>query len=167
MSIAVAVRAMSAVMRRAAVRGVVPCRISSVVSFLHLVEYRFPSHRTVRSFRRPACRFCVSCRIRLHCMACHTGLERRAAVFSVSLLSRLISSHCLIVSFRLVSSLRLISTRSAIRFARYGRREEDVIRLFICTAVFKQFRMVFQSGVDMVEYPSCLVFPYIVRLNIM
>lgn len=108
MSIAVAVRAMSAVMRRAAVRGVVPCRISSVVSFLHLVEYRFPSHRTVRSFRRPACRFCVSCRIRLHCMACHTGLERRAAVFSVSLLSRLISSHCLIVSFRLVISPHLV-----------------------------------------------------------
>lgn len=50
MSIAVAVRAMSAVMRRAAARGTVPCRISPAVSFLRLVEYRFSSHRTVMSF---------------------------------------------------------------------------------------------------------------------
>ena len=50
MSIAVAVMAMSAVMRRAAARGTVPCRISPAVSFLRLVEYRFSSHRTVMSF---------------------------------------------------------------------------------------------------------------------
>ena len=49
-SIAVAVRTISAVMSRAAARGAVPCRISPVVSFLRLVEYRFSSHRTVYEF---------------------------------------------------------------------------------------------------------------------
>ena len=49
-SIVVAVRAMSAVMMRAAARGAVPCRISPAVSFLRLVEYRFSSPRTVYEF---------------------------------------------------------------------------------------------------------------------
>lgn len=174
-SIVVAARAISAVMRRAAARGAVPCRISPAVSFLRLVEYRFSSHRTVMSFRRPACRFGISCRIRLHCMAsCRSGefgdMVYRIRFVSVS--SHLVSSPRLVSSrhvssFCPVSSIRLVSTRLAIRFARYGKREEGVIRLFICAAVFKHSVWFFNPASIWWNTLSCLVFPYIVRLNIM
>lgn len=138
--IAVAVRAMNAVIRRAAVRGAVPCRISTAVSFLRLVEYCFSSHRTVMSFRHPAGRFFVSCRIRLHCVwhvmpVWKYGLPCSPFRFCLASSRRIVLSPRHVSSFRLVLSLRLISTRSAIRFVRYGRREEGVIRLFVCAMV--------------------------------
>ena len=106
-----AVRAMSAVMRRAAARGAVPCRISPAVSFLRLVEYRFFFSSYRYEFPASSVPFwrLVPYSLAL-CMACHAGLEIQAAVFSVSLLSRLISSHCLIASTRLIVPSRLIDS---------------------------------------------------------
>lgn len=144
---------MSAVMRRAAARGAVPCRISPAVSFLRLVEYRFSSHRTVMSFRRPACRFGVSCRIRLHCMeSCRLG---GVAMF-VSLPSRLVAlSYRFVLSprFASISYHRPVSSRHVWRYALLdmgsGKGCYSIIHM---RNGFKQFRMVFQSDVDMVEY---------------
>lgn len=114
-SIAVAVMAMSAVMRCTAERGAVPCRISPAVSFLRLVEYRFSSHRTVMSFRRSACRFGVSCRIRLHCVwrvmpVWKYGLPCSPFRFCLVSSHRIVSSHCLIASTRLIVPSRLIAS---------------------------------------------------------
>ena len=124
-SIVVAVRAMSAVIRRAAARGAVPCRISPAVSFLRLVEYRFSSHRTVYEFPASSMPFCclVSYSPALYGVM-STGRGCRVRFASVSS-RRIVSSSRSVSSFRfrLVSSIRLVSTRAAIRFARYGRRE--------------------------------------------
>lgn len=118
-----AVRAMSAVMRRAAVRGAVPCRISPAVSFLRLVEYRFfllivP----FMSFRRSPCRFVISCRILLCCMAlCWSGDTGCRVCHSAFVLSHLIvpSHHLITVSYRLiiVSSHRFVLSRHVRRYA--------------------------------------------------
>lgn len=61
-----------------------------------------------------------------------TGRGCRVRFASVSS-RRIVSSSRSVSSFRfrLVSSIRLVSTRAAIRFARYGRREGSIIRLFI------------------------------------
>lgn len=144
--IVAAVRAMSAVMRRAAARGAVPCRISPAVSFLRLVEYRFSSHRTVRSFWHPACRFGVSCCIRLRCMAsCRLG---EAAVF-VSLPSRFVAlSHRIDTSHRSVSSHRFVSSRHVRRYALLdtgGGKGIECHSIIHMHDDLKQFRMVFQD----------------------
>lgn len=123
--IVVAVRAMSAVIRRAAARGAVPCRISPAVSFLRLVEYRFSSHRTVYEFPASSVPFCyfVPYSPVLYGVSCQSGdTGCRALRFASVSPYRLILSR-IILSHHLVSSIRLVSTRAAIRFARYGRRE--------------------------------------------
>lgn len=124
-SIVVAVRAMSAVIRRAAARGAVPCRISPAVSFLRLVEYRFSSPRTVYEF--PASSVPFRCLVP-YSPALYGVMSngRGCRVRFASVSSRRIVSSSRSVSsfrFRLVSSTRLVSTRAAIRFARYGSRE--------------------------------------------
>lgn len=118
-SIAVAVMAMSAVMMCTTERGAVPCRISPAVSFLHIVEYRFSSHRTVRSFRRPAGRFGVSCRIRLCCeVSCQSGNTGCRVLRFDSVSPHLIAlSHRIDTSHRSVSSHRFVSSRHVRRYA--------------------------------------------------
>lgn len=160
-SIAVAVMAMSAVMRRAAARGAVPCRISPAVSFLRLVEYRFSSHRTVMSFRRLACRFGVSCRIRLCCMAsCRLG---GAAVF-VSPPSRLVLS----LRFASISYHRPVSSRHVRRYASLDTGggkgvsfDYSYERRFLNNSVW-----FFNPASIWWNMYFCLVFPYITRLLI-
>lgn len=125
MSIVVAVRAMSAVMRRAAARGAVPCRISPAVSYFILRNTVFllivpllvsgVQHAVLSS------RAVFACTVAVSFQSGNTGY--RVPRFASSYL---IASSCLVSSrftFRFASSLRLTSTRLAIRFARYGKRE--------------------------------------------
>ena len=69
------------------------------------------------SFRRPACRFVISCRILLCCMAYHASLEIRAAVLYVSLPSLLIVLSRLDTSRRIALSHRSVSSRHVRRYA--------------------------------------------------
>lgn len=128
-SIAVAVMAISAVMRRAAARGAVPCRISPAVSFLRLVEYRFFFSSYRYEFPASSLSFWrlvpYSPVLRGIMPVWKYGLPCSPFRFCLASSRRIVSSHRHVSSFRLVSSLRLVSTRTAIRFDRYGRREGD------------------------------------------
>lgn len=153
----VAVRAMSAAMRRAAARGAVPCRISPAVSFLRLVEYRFFFSSYRYEFLASSWSFWrlvpYSPVLRGIMPVWKYGLPCSPFRFCLASSHRIVSSHRHVSSFRLVSSLRLISTRSAIRFARYGRREEGVPFDYLYWCRFLNNSVwVSQSGVDVVEY---------------
>lgn len=115
-NIVVAVRAMSAVMRRAAARGAVPCRISPAVSFLHLVEYRFSSPRTVYEFPASSVPF--------RCLVPYSP-----ALYGVMSTGR----GCRALRFASVSYHRPVSSRHGRRYASLdtGGREGGIIRLFI------------------------------------
>ena len=114
----------------------------------HLVECRFfSSHRAVMSFLRW---LFVSCCIRLCCMAlCRLG-DTGCRIFR--------SASSYFISSRLIASSHPDTFGDTLRSIREAGREIGCHSIIHMRGSFKQFRIVSQSGVDMEEYPSCLVF---------
>ena len=128
MSIAVAVRAMSAVMRRAAARGAVPCRISPAVSYFILRNTVFllivpllvsgVQHAVLSS------RVVFACTVAVSFQSGNTGyrVPRFASSYLIVSSCLGISSHRF-VSSRLIDSFRFDTCGDTLRSIREAGRE--------------------------------------------